>query len=151
VCFVIPGHDPHMPLELRTLTLYEHLQHCFMLCVNHFNRGIHKLGNNVSPAVRAAMHSLVSAYPLPDLESTKKLAHPQWRSSCSRCLSLFTIWHPLLTPHIQHGCMTRKLGHNLSILRCISPQAIYHWTSGKPVRQPLMEMSKPTGMLTAMA
>jgi hypothetical protein len=61
--------------ELRALTPYEHLKHFFMLCVNHFQRGIHKLGNDVSPEVRAAMHSLVSAYPLPDLQRTKELIH----------------------------------------------------------------------------
>ncbi|KAF8465467.1 hypothetical protein JB92DRAFT_3135968 [Gautieria morchelliformis] len=44
-----------------------------MLSVNHFQRGIHKLGNDVSPEVRMAMHSLVSASPLPDLQGTKEL------------------------------------------------------------------------------
>jgi hypothetical protein len=82
--------------ELRTLTPYEHLKHCFMLCVNHFKRGIHKLGNDVSPEVRAAMHSLVSAYPLPDLESTKKLIHSGGPRAAGACLSLLFDIHYLL-------------------------------------------------------
>ncbi|KAF8489146.1 hypothetical protein JB92DRAFT_2620614, partial [Gautieria morchelliformis] len=71
------GHRCSYPCacELRTMAPYKHLQHCFMLCVNHFQRGIHKLGNDVSPEVRTAMHSLVSTSPLPDLQGTKELIH----------------------------------------------------------------------------
>ncbi|KAF8515754.1 hypothetical protein JB92DRAFT_3114722 [Gautieria morchelliformis] len=58
---------------LHTLTPYDHLKHFFVLCVNHFRRGIHKLGDDISPQVRTAMHSLVSAYPIHNVEETTEL------------------------------------------------------------------------------
>ncbi|KAF8493136.1 hypothetical protein JB92DRAFT_2835234 [Gautieria morchelliformis] len=56
--------------RLNNLNGYEHLQHFFILCTNHFQRGIHKLGNMISDDVQQAMHSLATAYPLPDLSHT---------------------------------------------------------------------------------
>ncbi|KAF8590401.1 hypothetical protein K439DRAFT_1510988, partial [Ramaria rubella] len=58
---------------LSTLSPYEHLAHFYRLCVNHFQRGIHKLGNIITDEVRAAMHSLSSLFPILDLEGTKEL------------------------------------------------------------------------------
>ncbi|KAF8574792.1 hypothetical protein K439DRAFT_1665328 [Ramaria rubella] len=58
---------------LSTLSPYEHLTHFYCLCINHFQQGIHKLGNIITDEVRAAMHSLSSSFPILDLEGTKEL------------------------------------------------------------------------------
>ncbi|KAF8520313.1 hypothetical protein JB92DRAFT_3082143 [Gautieria morchelliformis] len=61
--------------QLNNLNAYKHLQHFFIMCTNHFQRGIHKLGNMISDDVRCAMHSLAMAYLLPDLSHTMRVVH----------------------------------------------------------------------------
>jgi hypothetical protein len=58
---------------LVCMTPYDHLKHFFILCINHFQRGIHKLGMSISNEVRTAMHSLISAHSITSLETTLDL------------------------------------------------------------------------------
>ncbi|KAF8184741.1 hypothetical protein BJ912DRAFT_852992, partial [Pholiota molesta] len=54
--------------QLSTLNPYDHLRRFFRQCVAHFKRKVQELGSQISPEVKAAMLSLASAEPHPDLD-----------------------------------------------------------------------------------
>lgn len=60
--------EPHRPL--KSLGPYEHLKRFFRLCVTHYKRNIHEMRGKITPDVRAAMLSLASSEPHPDLDGT---------------------------------------------------------------------------------
>ena len=64
-------YEPHR--RLRELDPYEHLRRFFRICITHFKRNIHDIGTHVSPGVKAAMLSLASSEPHPDLEGAFKI------------------------------------------------------------------------------
>ena len=66
VCSREPGRT------LRSLNAYEHLKRFFRLCVTHFKRNIKALETHISDDVYAAMLSLSSSRPHPDLEGAFK-------------------------------------------------------------------------------
>lgn len=63
----------HPDNPFRHITAYAHLRHFYMLCLTHHKRNIKPYESRVSPEVLAAMHSLSSSEPLPDLPSTLKI------------------------------------------------------------------------------
>jgi len=66
-------HPGNPACDLQQMTAYDHLAHLYIQCTNHFERAITKLGHDVTLAVRDAMRSLASAYPLTGFEGTKEL------------------------------------------------------------------------------
>ncbi|KAF8187531.1 hypothetical protein BJ912DRAFT_926768 [Pholiota molesta] len=59
--------------RLSTLSPYDHLRRFFRQCIAHFKRKIQELGSHISPEVKAAMLSLASAEPHPDLDGAFKI------------------------------------------------------------------------------
>ncbi len=71
LCRDLPDYCTQEPDRLlRDLDAYDHLKRFYRLCVTHFKRNIHDMRSHVSADIRAAMLSLASSEPHPDLEGT---------------------------------------------------------------------------------
>lgn len=82
---------------LQSLNAYEHLKRFYRLCVTHFKRNIHEMRGKITPEVRAAMLSLASSEPHPDLEGTFALIRKGGRKASGMCQVIF--WVNVVTHH----------------------------------------------------
>lgn len=104
--YTLPPHS-----AFTKMTPYAHLRYFYILCIVHFLRNLKPYESRVSPEVLAAMFSLSSAEPLPDLQATLKLIESGGKAAAGA----FPVTYCL---HVADG---RRLAQGQTLWRGVAP------------------------------